>query len=166
MEIKLTLALPCDALSVPVVRRTLTASLEVLGIEASVISDIEVALTEACTNVLDHADGGEEYEVSAGIDGTVCVIEVVDRGAAHFDAATRGLGEADPQAEAGRGIHLMRALVDKVMFINQPRDGTVVHLEKQLSWDPGAVIERLDSGPTGHGPWTDNDNLEDAPAPR
>ena len=166
MEIKLTLALPRDALSVPVVRRTLTASLQVLGIEKSVISDIEVALTEACTNVLDHATGGEEYEVSAGIDGTVCVIEVVDRGAEHFDAATRGLGDADPQAEAGRGIQLMRALVDKVMFINQPRDGTVVHLEKRLSWDPGAVIERLDSGPTERGPWSDNDNLEDAPHPR
>ena len=164
MEIKLTLALPRDELSVPVIRKTLTASLQVLGIDAEVISDIEIALTEACTNVLDHARGDHEYEVSAGIDGTRCVIEVVDRGADHFDATMRGLGEAAGDAETGRGIQLMRALVDRVTFVNKPTDGTVVHLEKQLTWAPGAVIDRL--GPTVRGPWTRDEHLEDAPTPQ
>jgi len=166
VEIKLTLALPRDEVSVPVIRRTLKASLEVLGIDAGVVSDIELALTEACTNVLKHATGGEEYEVSAGINGTVCVIEVVDRGARQFDATMRGLGEAESSAETGRGIHLMRALVDRVTFVNKPTDGTVVHLEKQLTWTPGAVIERLDKGPSRHGPWATDDHLEDAPSPQ
>jgi serine/threonine-protein kinase RsbW len=163
MEIKLTLALPRDQLSVPVVRRILKSSLETLGIDAETTSDIELALTEACTNVLDHAgDVGTDYEVSAGIDGTMCVIEVVDRGAQVFDATLRGLADADPTAEEGRGIQLMRALVDRVTFVNQPKEGTVVHLEKQLSWAPGAVIEQLDRGPATHGPWSE----EDAPLPR
>ena len=164
MEIKLTLALPRDEVSVPVIRQTLRASLQVLGIDADVVSDIELALTEACTNVLDHAQGGEEYEVSAGIAGSMCVIEVVDRGADHFDATMRGLGEADGSAEDGRGIHLMRALVDRVTFINKPKDGTVVHLEKQLTWTPGAVIERLDKGPSAHSPWANGEHLGDAPS--
>jgi serine/threonine-protein kinase RsbW len=163
MEIKLTLALPRDQLSVPVVRRILSGSLRTLGIDVDTISDIEIALTEACTNVLDHADGDNEYEVSAGIDGTTCVIEVVDRGADAFDPSAVGLADADVSAESGRGIQLMRALVDKVTFINQPRDGTVVHLEKQLTWDPGAVIERLDTTTTTHGPWSEDAQLEDAP---
>ncbi len=154
MEIKLSLALPRDELSVPVVRRILTSSMQVLGVDADVISDIEIALTEACTNVLDHAAGEQEYEVSAGIDGSRCVIEVLDRGARTFDGTARGHDPADLAAESGRGIQLMRALVDKVEFESTETAGTIVHLEKQLTWEHGAVISRL--APTEHGPWSDS----------
>jgi serine/threonine-protein kinase RsbW len=166
VELKLTLALPRDEYSVPVARRVLSRSLDVLGVDEGVVADIELALTEACTNVLDHATDTDEYEVSAGLDGTVCVIEVIDRGGG-FDSATKGLAEADPSAEDGRGIQLMRALVDKVTFTSRPQVGTVVHLEKQLSWTDGAVIERLseDAPPTRHGPWSEDERFEDKPEP-
>jgi serine/threonine-protein kinase RsbW len=164
MEIKLALALPREELSVPVVRRVLAASLESLGVETVVVHDIEVALTEAVTNVLDHATDGEEYEVSAGIDGNLCVIEIVDRGGG-FDSSELGHGEAEPTAEAGRGIQLMRALVDKVTFTNAPRVGTIVHLEKRLEWKANSAIRRLtdDSPATEHGPWSDGQLRRDAP---
>ena len=156
MEIKLSLALPREELSVPVVRRVLKSSLEALGVESDVVHDIQVALTEAVTNVLDHATHGEEYEVSAGVDGDICVIEIVDRGAG-FDGSELGHGEAHPSAEEGRGIQIMRALVDKVTFTNIPTIGTVVHLEKRLEWTEAAAIKRLTEGnpPTEHGPWSE-----------
>lgn len=155
MEIKLTLALPRDELSVPVVRRVLKASLHALGVEAAVVGDIEVALTEAVTNVLDHAPTGEEYEVSVGIDGNTCLIEICDRGGG-FDADDLGHKNAEPTAEEGRGIQLMRALVDKVTFQNVPKVGTVVHLEKRLEWKADSAIRKLtdDNAPTEHGPWS------------
>lgn len=167
MEIKLTLALPRDELSVPVARRVLRQAMDVLGVQEEVTSDIEVALTEACTNVLDHAQGAEEYEVSAGIDGQLCVIEVIDRGASDFDPAVLGHGQADADAEEGRGIQLMRALVDRVHFDNRAQVGTVVHLEKRLEWHDGSVIKALteDRPATRHGPWSDDEQLEDAPEP-
>ncbi|MCU1675122.1 MAG: putative serine/threonine kinase anti-sigma factor [Frankiales bacterium] len=166
MEIKLTLALPRDELSVPVVRRVLKASMQALGVTGDVIGDIELALTEAVTNVLDHATEGDEYEVSAGIDGDLCVIEVIDRGDG-FDSSVLGRDDAHVDAEGGRGIQLMRALVDKVTFDNVPRVGTVVHLEKKLEWHENAAIKRLteDSAPTEHGPWTKDEHLDDAPEP-
>jgi serine/threonine-protein kinase RsbW len=165
VEIKLALALPREELSVPVVRRVLKASLEALGVETVVVHDIEVALTEAVTNVLDHATHGEEYEVSAGIDGDICVIEIVDRGGG-FDGSKLGHGEADPTAEEGRGIQLMRALVDKVTFTSVPTVGTVVHLEKRLEWKDNSAIKRLtdDSPATEHGPWSLGEPPRDAPA--
>ena len=166
MEIKLTLALPRDEYSVPVARRVLARSLDVLGVDETVVADIELALTEACTNVLDHAGDSDEYEVSAGIDGTLCIIEVIDRGGG-FDGATQGLADADPAAEDGRGIQLIRALVDKVTFTSRPQVGTVVHLEKQLAWDEGSVIKQLTEGrpATEHGPWSDDERFEDKPEP-
>ena len=164
MEIKLSLALPREEVSVPVVRRVLTSSMQALGVERDVVHDIEVALTEAVTNVLDHAGDGEEYEVSAGINGDVCIIEIIDRGAG-FEAAELGHGDADPHAEGGRGIQIMRALVDKVTFKNIPRVGTVVHLEKRLEWTESSAIKLLTDGnpATEHGPWSERDAATDAP---
>ncbi len=143
MELKFTLALPRDELTIPVVRRILSRSLEVLGVERECTADIEVAITEACTNVLDHAREGDEYAVSASISGRMCVIEITDTGAG-FDAAAVGKQDADPSAEAGRGIQLIRALVDRVRFEGRVESGgTVVHLEKRLEWADGSPIDRL-----------------------
>ncbi len=166
MEFKLTLALPRDEFSVPIARNVLKNSLDVLGVRATVIHDIELALTEACTNVLDHAADSDEYEVSAGVDGTACVLEVIDRGAG-FDGSEKGLVDAEPTAEDGRGIQLMRALVDKVTFTSRPQVGTVVHLEKELEWYDDAPIKKLTEGKpkTEHGPWSQDEHLEDAPEP-
>ena len=166
MEIKLTLALPRDEYSVPVARRVLARSMDVLGVDWTVVADIELALTEACTNVLDHAADTDEYEVSAGIDGTLCIIEVIDRGGG-FDGDSAGRLAADPSAEDGRGIQLIRALVDTVTFTSRPQVGTVVHLEKQLAWGDDSVIKRLTEGQpaTEHGPWSQDERFEDKPEP-
>ena len=152
MEIKLALALPRDELSVPVVRRVLQSCMGALGVVPEVIEDIELALTEACTNVLDHSEDGDEYEVSAGIDGEFCVIEVIDRGGG-FDGSSLGLDHAEATAEDGRGIQLMRALVDTVRFDNRPSVGTVVHLEKRLGWTPDSAAKRLTAGNPPQDQW-------------
>jgi serine/threonine-protein kinase RsbW len=150
MEICVTFALPRDALSVPVVREILSGSLRALGVLDETISDIQIALAEASTNVLRHAHGDELYEVTCAIRGTLCVIEVADRGVAGFDASDRGHGDAKTTAEDGRGIQLMRALVDTVRFDSVTGDGTVVHLEKQLTWSEGAPLSLLDRVPASH----------------
>jgi serine/threonine-protein kinase RsbW len=142
VEIKFTLQLPRDALSVPVVRRVLNSSMTTLGVAEDCLTDIEIALTEACTNVLDHAAHGDEYEVIAGLNDTSCVIEVVDTGRG-FDADGLGHAEADPSAEEGRGIQLIRALVDRVHFRSREESGTIVHLEKELQYLSGSPLQQL-----------------------
>jgi serine/threonine-protein kinase RsbW len=145
VNIRLTLALPRDEVSVPVVRRLLKQSLDVLGVEPSVIADIQLALTEACTNVLDHAGDGDHYEVSAGIDSDRCVVQVADCGAG-FDGQALGWLDAAPTAEGGRGIQLMRALVDELSFYSPPGAGMVVRLAKRLSYDRSSMIGMLTEG--------------------
>src|SRR3954454_23286511 len=142
VEIKFTLQLPRDALSVPVVRRVLNSSMQTLGVMEDCLTDIELALTEACTNVLDHAAMGDEYEVVAGLDDNSCVIEVIDTGRG-FGADRLGHAGADPSAEEGRGIQLIRALVDRVHFRSRPEDGTIVHLEKELQYVTGSPLQKL-----------------------
>jgi serine/threonine-protein kinase RsbW len=117
--------------------------MEDLGVDAECRADIEVALTEACANVLKHSGGDDQYEVRLSVDSEVCEIRIVDTGRG-FDSSS--VFAADPSDESGRGITLMRALVDRVKFESKPEVGTIVHLEKQLGFEDGAVMRQL-SGP-------------------
>lgn len=126
------LSLPSDARTVSVARHICRETLRELGVERDCVSDIEVALTEACTNVLDHSGPGDEYDVEVTLTERDCVIRVLDNGRG-FDS-TAIPPRADDIAESGRGIELMHALVDTVRFESRPEDGTVVHLEKQLAY--------------------------------
>ena len=143
MVITFSLCLPRDEASVPVIRRLCKSALDDLGVADECVSDIELAVTEACTNVLKHAHGPEDdYEVTVEINDTDCTIRVIDAGGG-FDHDAKGREEALDGAENGRGIHLIRALVDNVKFISRPEDGTIVHLEKTLELAEGSILRRL-----------------------
>ena len=144
MEVVFSLALPRDEASVPVVRRLCRSSLENIGVMPDCISDIELALTEACTNVLKHAfDSNEEYRVDIKLDDRKCSIAVIDEGRG-FDHSNLAKGEeAAMGAEGGRGIQLMRALVDNVNFTSETEQGTMVHLVKGLELKEDSVLLRL-----------------------
>jgi serine/threonine-protein kinase RsbW len=144
MEIKLSLSLPRDEISIPVVRKICTRALATLGVTAECIDDVEVALSEACANVLRHARADDEYEVSAGVSKEVAVIEVVDHGGG-FDITALSGEENDLTAERGRGIQIMRALMDEVRFsvAEGKRRETRVRLKKTLAWEESAPGARL-----------------------
>lgn len=132
----MALSLPRDARTIAVARHICRQTLRELGVEGECVSDIEVALTEACTNVLDHSGPGDEYDVEVTLAERDCVIRVVDGGSGFDVEAPRA--PTDGAAERGRGIALMRALVDQVRFESRPADGTIVHLEKKLAYVEGA----------------------------
>lgn len=142
LEVNLTLCLPTDELSVPVVRHICTYALTEVGVREQCLNDISLALTEACTNVLDHVnDGGADYEVIISINDARCTIRVKDAGEG-FDYEARNQGRVDLTAESGRGLELIRSLVDRVKFTSLPEDGMVVHLEKELEFDDGHPVRQ------------------------
>lgn len=132
MEVSLALCLPRDAKSVAFVRHLCRFSLNELGTEPEIIDDIEVAVSEACTNVLEHSAGDEEYEVRVDISDTKCVIGVIDVVGDHFDHAKLGMEEVDADADSGRGIQLLRSLVDELKFKMDGEQGVAVQLIKHL----------------------------------
>ena len=76
----MVLFLPRDAASVPLSRQVLDSCLDTLGVAADTRTDIALALSEACANVIQHAGPGDEYEVLAAARDGRCVIEVVNAG--------------------------------------------------------------------------------------
>lgn len=143
MNITFSLLLPRDEASVPVVRRICGSALRDLGVKDHCVDDVQLAVTEACTNVLKHADGAsEDYEVTVEVNERSSIIRVLDTGAG-FDHESVGRELAHEGAESGRGIQLIRALVDRVNFISQPEVGTIVHLEKNLDCNTDSVLLKL-----------------------
>ncbi len=137
MQINYSLALPRDAQTVAVVRRLCIGAMTELGVVEAHISDVALAVTEACANVIDHSsDAEDDYEVAVAISERRCTIRVIDHGSGFDPASLDSAPAAGTAVEHGRGITLMRALVDSAHFDSRPQAGTVVHLEKLLELEP------------------------------
>ena len=92
-----------------------------------------LAVWEACANVIDHVSETDTYEVRFELAAERCAISVLDQGEG-FDA-TAVPEDMDVTAEDGRGLALMRALVDTLAFRSEPHEGAVVHMVKSLRYD-------------------------------
>jgi serine/threonine-protein kinase RsbW len=133
VNVHFSVRLPVDAQSVPLVRGLLRQALGYLGVLEEGIQEIVLALTEACANVVKHAGEHEEYEVDVAIDDATCRISVLDYGEG-FDPAAAAA--TPPTLEGGRGLILMRALVDRLDFVQDADGRHRVTLEKQLVVSP------------------------------
>lgn len=141
VQITLSLTLPRDEFTIPVARHIVRNALTEVGVSDECGSDIEIALSEACTNVIQHSGPGDEFKVSVELDPDVCIIRVVDTGHG-FDWESLD-DRSDLSAERGRGVELMRALVDQIRFESKPETGTIVHLEKRLDLAEDSVVRRM-----------------------
>jgi serine/threonine-protein kinase RsbW len=142
VHLTLSLTLPRDEMTVPVARHVVRSSMREVGVDANCVSDIEIALTEACTNVLKHSGPGDKYDVSLILDPSVATLRVIDAGRG-FDFDSLEGFDADHDDEQGRGVALIQALVDQVKFTSIPEEGTIVHLEKELEFDEASPFTEL-----------------------
>jgi serine/threonine-protein kinase RsbW len=140
MEIALSMALPRDHSTLPLVRHLCKYAMWEIGVTPECAADVQLALTEACANVVEHSTADDDYEVHIALDGERCQISVIDTGHG-FDSESVATGAADRTAENGRGISLMRALVDSIAFQSEPESGTMVHLVKRLEFSQDAQPE-------------------------
>jgi len=141
-QIRVSLTLPQDRLSVPIIRHLAAHALNEVGVVPEFIDDVELAVSEACGNVVDHSGPGDAYEVNFTVGARRCEIRVVDVGRG-FDSEALNAEMAPCTAERGRGIALMRSLMDTVRFEPRTEKGTVVYLVKALAFDDDAPARRL-----------------------
>src|SRR5512142_309329 len=137
MQLQISLDLPRESARVTQIRRTLDGFLASAGVAESCRDDIELAFTEACANVVKHAELSTIYHLDVAVDGETCVIEVTDDGGG-FDPATVQPG--DILDEGGRGLQIVAALVDGLDVVSIDGTGTLLRFAKTLTW----------AEPTGH----------------
>jgi serine/threonine-protein kinase RsbW len=139
MELSVALTLPRDEQTVPVARHIVRNAMEQVGVEKTCVYDVELALSEACTNVLLHSGPGDLYKVRLDLEDERSVIRVVDVGHG-FDSGRLRERDDRLEAERGRGLELMEALVDRVDLTSRHEAGTIVTLEKVLTYADGALL--------------------------
>ncbi|MGW6743046.1 ATP-binding protein [Streptomyces sp. NPDC055025] len=160
MSIWWSLHLRREAASVPLARHLLLGAMETAGVDPDISFDLSVALSEACSNAVEHGGTGEDsgddedgrftgapgaYRVTAYLDGERCRIEVADSGPG-FPArrvVRRPAPPPAPTAESGRGLGLIEQLADHVHFRNKPGHGAVVSFDKILKWREDALLRAM-----------------------
>ena len=124
----LELSLPARPESVPLARHRLRAWLtaEVPQLDRMTRGDLEVAWSEACTNVVRHAygPGDASFEASATLEDSAVSMVIRDSGGWRPARGRHG----------GRGLVLMRQLCDQVL-IDRRTDGTTVTMRLVLPDD-------------------------------
>ena len=156
-KVRFCLVFERELLSVPVMRQVLGDTLRGIGVNEDSVTDILLAATEACTNVVLHAgQSAPAYTVAATVDSGACRVEVTDAGQGcsrlrhdrvrrvPCDRPTVDHGPANHNglAESGRGFAIMRECVDAVTLRSAPGRGTRVVLDKRIHLEaplPGAA---------------------------
>ena len=132
------MTVPCDPRFLSVVRLTVAGAAARAGLAVGDIDDVKVALSEACTNVMEHAFPGQEDLAAQSLVIRLDVregelrLEVLDQGVG-FDP--KHLPKADTEEvlerEGGLGIFLMHGLMDEAKIESAPGSGTRVQLVKR-----------------------------------
>ena len=144
------LALPAKPEGVGVVRQALAGLADAMALDAAILADAKMAVTEACTNVVVHAYGDTEGELEVEMladDDSVTVV-VRDRGTGIRPRATR-----ETQA-LGLGLPLIAALSDAFEVRGGPGMGTEVRMTFSYFRESDPAEERpITGGPGEDGKW-------------
>ncbi len=116
-------------------RRVLDAALASLGVTEDCRSDVRLALSEACTNVIRHANPSQNFQVQVRFDEKQCAIEVSDDGPGIEATPDLSAPMASPFDESGRGLQMIALVTDEIeVRPGRPR-GTVLRFVKRLTWN-------------------------------
>jgi serine/threonine-protein kinase RsbW len=118
------LTMPARPEGVGVVRQALAGVADALDFDASVLADMKMAVTEACTNVVVHAyedDGMLEVEMLAGEDGLTIVVR-------DFGTGIQPRPARSGAPALGLGLPLIAALSDAFELRGSAGTGTEVRM--------------------------------------
>ena len=123
--IKLRLNGNSDTLAL--VRKIIDAAVNHLSIKASLLNDLKLATTEACTNVIRHAykfDALKYYDVEIKISEELLMIELLycDPG---FEPDKIPVPDLKKMNEGGLGVYIIKNIMDYVKYTTDPESGNV-----------------------------------------
>lgn len=124
------LKIPCKEEFAAVVRIQAESIARRLDYDEEEVQDIKSAVGEACDNAIEHGKSDKGIDVHYHLSGTHLLMEITDYGKG-FDPVGMGEVAPDPLAERGRGLFLIRSLVDSVEIKSRPGEGTQVTLTKE-----------------------------------
>jgi len=108
-----------------------------LGVNKDKLADIAISVTEAVTNAVVHGNKNNKRKkvaINLKADSSGVEITVEDQGNGFDPEAVQcPIEKGNILKQAGRGIFILKCLMDKVDFVIAPQKGTIVKMTKFLS---------------------------------
>ena len=133
------LKIPSQSDNLAIIRDVVAKVASRVGFDTDEASKIELAVDEACTNVIKHAyanNSNQMIEVSIKVDQKKLIIIVADKGKG-FNPDEIKLPDLNKSIKEGRkgglGLCLIKTLMDKVEFEIKPGSKNKVKMIKYIS---------------------------------
>jgi serine/threonine-protein kinase RsbW len=138
LERKFILQVPSSTENLAMIRDFVASIGVQAGLTPVEVGEMELAVDEACANVMEHAYGRDmtkEVSVRATVDGDAVEIDVIDTGQG-FDPASVAQLELDQlisnRKTGGLGMRLMKRLMDEVHYEMIPGKKNELRMIKRL----------------------------------
>ena len=134
---KFNLRIPSRTDNLEIIREFIIGIAKRFGFKEDSIGEIELAVDEACANVIKHAyhyDENKKIDITVETNGRILTITITDQGTG-FDPAKLETPEQRIQkhARGGLGIALIKKVMDEVSFNIHPGSRNQVRMVKYIS---------------------------------
>jgi len=142
IEQTFSLQVPSSTENLALIRDFVTSIGEQSGLGADELPKLELAVDEACANVIEHAYGHDKTQqvtIRATFDADEIRIEVVDsgRGFDPDEVPEQDLARLIKERKTGGlGMRLIRSLMDEVHYELQPGEKNELHMTMKLKKEP------------------------------
>lgn len=138
IEKTFTLQIPSSTENLALIREFVTAVGVQAGMEENEIAKLELAVDEACANVIEHAyghDPSKEVTVNASFDGDTITFKIKDTGKG-FDPTQIKQEELETliakRKDGGLGMRLIKTLMDEVQYEIVPGQKNELRMTKRI----------------------------------
>jgi serine/threonine-protein kinase RsbW len=138
VERKFMLQVPSSTENLALIREFVGSTAQQAGLSAKEAAGLEMAVDEACANVIEHAYGhdvSKEVVVRVTLDGETLSIDIEDTGRG-FDPGSVNQEELEQlinkRKTGGLGMRLMTKLMDEVRYEIEPGKKNALHMTKRL----------------------------------
>ena len=142
VERKFMLQVPSSTENLALIREFVGSTAQQAGLDPTEAAGLEMAVDEACANVIEHAYGHDvtkEVIVRVTLDGETLSIDIEDTGRG-FDPGAVGQEELEQliskRKTGGLGMRLMTKLMDEVRYEIEPGKKNALHMTKRLRKKP------------------------------
>lgn len=138
IERKFMLQVPASTENLALIREFVSSAAQQAGFDENEVAKLELAVDEACANVIEHAYGhdvSKEVIVRAKLDDETLSIDIEDTGNG-FDPESVSQEELEQliskRKTGGLGMRLMKTLMDEVHYEIEPGKKNALHMMKRL----------------------------------
>jgi serine/threonine-protein kinase RsbW len=138
IEKTFTLQIPSSTENLALIREFVTTVGAQAGLSENEVAKLELAVDEACANVIEHAyghDASKEVTVNAIFDGETITFKIIDTGKG-FDPAAVRQEELETliakRKDGGLGMRLIKTLMDEVQYEIVPGQKNELRMTKRI----------------------------------